>query len=98
LQRALELPEGLHELDLELLTLEELPAPLRVRTSGNGDARHAQRTGSARQRGGGSRSGGSARRGGGSARHRGQRSDGPHARGATGGHGSGGRARRARRG
>lgn len=103
LQRVLELPEGLHELDMDLLALDELPAPRRVRANGNGDGRRGQGGGSARQRSGGSRNGaarsGGSRNGGsrnGAARSDGSRNGAARSGGSRGGSSSG-RVRREQR-
>jgi len=78
MQRTLDLPQGLHDLDLEMLMLDELPAPRPVgakaggteqrRTKGNRGG--GQRTGGPRNGGGAKRSNG--HRGGNGARQRSQ--------------------------
>ncbi len=105
LQRSLQLPEGLHTLDMNMLSLDELPAPNRVATSGN-KTRTANRAGGPRRNGGsrsGSRGGGArgSSRGGGShgggSRTSGRGGQGSNARG-TAAQGNGAGARRTKRG
>jgi superfamily II DNA/RNA helicase len=52
MQRVLALPQGLHDLDLDLLTLEELPAPRPVRHAGGGDSPRQGKGGQRGQRNG----------------------------------------------
>jgi superfamily II DNA/RNA helicase len=67
LQRFLDLPQGLHDLDLDLLSLAELPAPRPVATNpGGGNHRPGSSNRGARQRNGGSHRGGAKRANGGS--------------------------------
>jgi superfamily II DNA/RNA helicase len=99
LQRMLELPQGLHEIDLDLLTADELPAPITALDTR--PARQGTPSGGNRGNGGRQRSQGGGNRGGGNGGSGRQRSGGGSGtRGARAGNGTGGGTRggaRARR-
>ncbi len=82
MQRMLDMPQGLHDLDLELLTLAELPAPQLVATAAGSRPAGKGRPNNRGGGGGGNRSRGQSRGNGGGARTRGN--------GGNAGSGSGG--------